>query len=139
MGQLNAIGWITSELTEGISASGSPYIWFFLAEPVRIGSTERMQYYWVLAPGDLARQLARAHVKKGSLLWVSGSLELEEYTRKGSATKEKRLKLFLTDRKFVPGAGSSKGRSSQTQDAPASEPSPPPFEILDGERNTLPE
>lgn len=49
----------------------------------------------------MARQLAGG-VGKGSVLWVSGSLELEEYAKKDGVTRDKRLKLKLKDWGFAP-------------------------------------
>ena len=41
-------------------------------------------------------------MRKGSLIWVSGSLELEEYTKNDGETHDKRLKLKLDDWDYIP-------------------------------------
>lgn len=140
MGQLNTIGWVSSELVEGISANQIPFIRFSLAEQVGYGSSARTQYYQVWAWSDLMRRLVKAKVRKGSLLWVSGSLEQDEYTKKDGVTRDKRLVLTLTDWNFVPSTGKHGSRPSQTQDAhQASAANTSPVDTIDGERNTLPE
>ena len=68
---------------------------------------------------------------KGSVLWVSGSLELEEYAKKDGVTRDKRLKLKLKDWGFVP--------SQQHQGRPGQDQSIPPQGTIDGEREDLPE
>ena len=49
-----------------------------------------------------AKNLVKRKVRKGSLIWVSGSLELEEYTRNNGETHDKRLKLKLGDWDYIP-------------------------------------
>ena len=102
MAQLYTIGWAASEPRHGTSANQNPYTMFSLGERIGYGQRARTQYYQVWARGDVMRRLRKAGVKKGSLLWVSGSLELEEYTRKDGVTRDKGLRLELSDWGFVP-------------------------------------
>lgn len=140
MGQLNTIGWVSSDLIRMVSKNQNSLIRFSLGEHIGYGANARTQYYQVWASGDLMRQLTRANVRKGSLIWVSGSLEQEEYTKKDGVTRDKRLNLTLKDWKYVPGTGNSENRPSRKQDAiPVSEPNLPLIETIDGERNPLPE
>lgn len=105
-----------------ISASLLPSAWGTAAAPT--------QYISVWAWGTVARQLVSDGVGKGSVLWVSGSLELEEYTKKDGVTHDKRLKLKLKDWGFPP--ASQEPRHDQPKNAPLPE-------IVDGEREALPE
>lgn len=73
-----------------------------------------------------------AGVRKGSLLWVSGFLELEEYTRKDGVTRDKRLKLKLKDWEFVSAAQRQDKTPRPTKDIPAPE-------IINGDLEPLPE
>ena len=84
---------------------------------------------------DTARQPAHSitKVRKGSLIWVSGSLELEEYTRNDGKTHDKRLKLKLGDWDYIP-ASQSKPECGVPQSEPAV-----PVGMVDGEREALPE
>lgn len=139
MGQLNVIGWVSSDLIEGTSASQSPYLGFSLAERVGYGASVRTQFYQVWARGDLTRQLKKGGVRKGSLIWASGLMELEEYTKKDGVTRDKRLTLTLKDWRFIPGTGKPGTTTSQTRGAPkASTSDAAPIGIIDGERETLP-
>lgn len=111
---------------------------FSLGEHIGYGHRARTQYYQVWARGDVMRRLQKAGVKKGSLLWVSGSLELEEYTRKDGVTRDKGLRLELSDWGFVPGQGRTGQPPGQTADT-AQGPIPIPDSTIDGERENLPE
>ncbi len=133
MAKLMCIGRVTADLEPCESTRKEPYIRFSLAERLGYGETARTQYFQVWAWGHFARNLINRKVRKGSLIWVSGSLELEEYTRKDGKTKDKRLKLKLDDWDYVP-AFQSKTESGASQPEPASSP-----ELVDGEREPLPE
>lgn len=74
MAQLYTIGWAASEPKHGTSANQNPYTMFSLGERIGYGQRARTQYYQVWARGDVMRRLQKAGIKKGSLLWVSGSL-----------------------------------------------------------------
>ena len=87
--------------------------------------------------GDDAERLVRARVKKGSLIWVSGSLELEVYTRRDGVTTDKRLKVLLDNWGIVPvgtDKAGTKALDSKSSESP-SEISP----VIDGEREALPD
>lgn len=138
MAQLYTIGWVSTEPRHGTSANQNPYILFSLGEHVGYGQKARTQYYQVWARGDVMRRLQKAGVKKGSLLWVSGSLELEEYTKRDGVTRDKGLRLELSDWGFVPSQGRKEQSPGQTADT-AQGPIPTPDSTIDGERDNLPE
>ena len=133
MAKLMCIGRVTADLELRESTRKEPYLRFSLAENLGYGETAHTQYYQVWAWGHLAKKLVNRKVRKGSLIWVSGSLELEEYTKKDQVTHDKRLKLKLDDWDYVP-AFQSKTESG----IPQSE-SPDPIGTVDGERMALPE
>ena len=140
MAQAIAFGRVTTGLELKTSAKDTPYVMFSLAEHIGLGDSARTQFIQVWAWGHLAQQLVKCSVAKESMIWVTGLLELSDYTRRDGATKDKRLKLTLKDWGFLPGTGRSRQRSvSQTgaMEAPAAEP--PPAEVIDGERDKLPE
>ncbi len=137
MAQLTTIGWVSSELKRGISIRKNPYILFSVAEHIGFGESARTQFYQVWVRGDLVRQIEKAGVKKGSLLMVSGSLELEEYTKKDGVTQDKRLKLMLTDWNYVPGRGRIPSQAKGIPTEPTAHTAPDG--IIDGERDNLPE
>ena len=132
MSQLYCAGRVMSELELKTSAKNVPYLCFPIAERVGYGSSAHTQYISVWAWGAMARQLVSEGVGKGSALWVSGSLELEEYTKKDGVTHDKRLKLKLKDWGFTPAGQRQERRPGQAKDLP-------PPETVDGERENLPE
>lgn len=140
MAQAIAFGRVTAGLELKTSAKNNPYVMFSLAEYIGFGESAHVQFIQVWAWGHLAQQLVKCGVAKESLIWASGPLELSDYTRKDGITKDKRLKLTLKDWGFLPGTGRSRQRTaSQTgaMDAPTAEP--PAAEVIDGERDELPE
>lgn len=137
MSKLFAIGRVTTDLELKMSVRQNPYIQFSLAERIGYGETAHTQFIQVWAWGVLTQQLLDRSVRKGSLLSVSGSLELEEYTKKDGVTRDKRLKLKLAEWDFVPTR--QRGKSSKrTEGAPETEESGKAGTI-DGERESLPE
>ncbi len=131
MSQLYCTGRVTSELELKTSAKKVPYLNFPIVEYVGYGRNAHPQYLSVWAWGAMARQLVDGGVGKGSALWVSGSLELEEYAKKDGVTRDKRLKLKLKDWGFAP--------TQQPQRRPGQDQSIPPPGTIDGEREDLPE
>lgn len=128
MSQLYCTGRVMSDLELKTSQKSVPYLCFPIAERVGYGRTAHTQYISVWAWGAMARQLVSDGVGKGSVLWVSGSLELEEYVKKDGVTRDKRLKLKLKDWGFTP----QEHKPDQAKDIP-------PPEIINGEREDLPE
>lgn len=137
------IGRVTADFELQTSTNGIPYVRFNLAETLGYGETARTQYLQVWAWREDATRLMKRKVKKGSLIWVSGSLEMESYQKRDGNTTDKRLKVTLDNWDFVPGgkalasrtdtegphAGSSPA-ASQAQALPCGE--------IDGDREHLP-
>ena len=130
MSQLYCTGRVMSELELKTSVKKVPYVCFPIAERVGYGSSAHTQYITAWAWGNMACQLIDSGVGKGTVLWVSGSLELEEYVKKDGVTHDKRLKLKLKDWGFPPSDG--KPQHDQPENVP-------PPGIIDGEREDLPE
>ena len=102
MAQTYVIGRVTADLERKISINQHPYVRFDIAENIGGRGHNRTQYFQICAMGGDADRLIRARVKKGSLIWVSGSLELEIFTGKDGSTTDKRLKILLDNWGFVP-------------------------------------
>ena len=137
MSHLVAIGRVTADLELKTSVRQHPYIQFSLAEQIGYGETAHTQYIQVWAWGAMTQQLLGRGVRKGSFISVSGSLELEEYTKKDGVTRDKRLKLKLTDWDFVPVG--RRGQGSQRNEGTPETEDPGTAGTIDGERETLPE
>lgn len=132
MAQTYLIGRVTADFELKTSVYNHPYVRFDIAENIGSKEHSRTQYFQVCAMGGDAERLMRARVKKGSLIWVSGSLELEEFARRDGVTMDKRLKILLDNWGFIP-AGTSKA-VSEAPDMPAE-----PATVIDGDREALPE
>ena len=140
MAQAIVWGWVTTGLELKTSVRNNPYVMFSLAEHIGYGETARTQYIQVWAWGHLAHQLVKCNVAKDSCIWVTGSLELTDYTRKDGDAKDKRLKLTLKDWGFLPGTGRAKQKPASQIGAPnAPTAEVPAAEVIDGERDQLPE
>ena len=129
MALIHVIGRITTDLEMKHGESGAPYVRFGLAERIGYGDQARMQFYQVWAWKDTAEALIRSGLKKGSLVQLSGTLTLEEYTKLDGITTDKRLKVSLNQGSFIP---VSKSGSIATS-------SPSTVEAIDGEKDPLPE
>jgi single-stranded DNA-binding protein len=142
MSQLYVIGRVTADLELQESTNKTAYVRFDLAENIGYGETKHPQYYQVWAWAGDAMHLLKRKVKKGSLIWVSGSLILETYVKKDGISKDKRLKVTLDNWGYVPADKSVSTEQSPT-DAPSASPpladDLPQVGKIDGDREALPD
>ena len=82
-------------------------------------------------------QLADAEIRKDSRIWVQGFLELVDCTRNGGSERDKRLKLSLTGWQLK--SPRTERRPARKQSPGAAQPPLPPMEVVDGDRERLPE
>ena len=81
-------GWVVNDFALQQSKQGNHYARVDIAIPKGFGNKKHTVYLQCMAFGDIAERMAGANVKKGSLLSLTGDLDVEEYTRKdGSKTK----------------------------------------------------
>ena len=80
-------------------------------------------------------------MKKGSMIWITGSLELVDCTSQNGNVKTKRLKISLDNCGYMPSWQQKQQDGELTgghgTEAGFHDPSPP--KVLDGEREPLPE
>lgn len=133
MAQVYVIGRVTADFEKKISANQNPYVRFDLAENIGNKEERRTQYFQICAMGGDAERLTRARVKKGSLLWISGSLEMETFTKR-DGSPEKRLKILLDNWGFVP-----INMTKETGDHSREQTLSGKVMAIDGERDPLPE
>lgn len=141
MSQVNTVGRVTADFELQMSANQVPYVRFSLVENIGYGESQKPQYLQVWAYAEDAVRLAKSKAKKGSLLWISGELELEEFQHRDK-TKDKRLKVKLDSWRFIrtgkPHCGSN-GEPARTDGTPDGSDAAWAAEELDGDRETLPE
>lgn len=137
MAQVYVIGRITADLELKTSEKNNSYVRFDIAE--NIGSRQNLhtQYFQICAWSEDANRLIKARAKKGSLIWVTGSLELEPYTKRDGVTVDKRMKILLDNWGFVPVGGAKTSKEGQAQTT-SEVPSQQDYEGIDGDRDTLP-
>lgn len=131
MAQVYVIGRVTADLVVTQTVKSTKYIRFSLAENLGYGDSSRTQYYQVWAWGDDVTRLKK--VKKGRLIWVSGSLELEEYMKKDGRTRDKQLKVKLDNWGYIP-SGSKEQTEATIQTTPYES-----IQGIDGDKENLPE
>lgn len=134
MSQLFTTGRVITDPELKTSANRNLYIHFMLRERIGYGETARNQTISVWAWGHMAEQLKRLGVKNGSLIWVSGSLELEDFLRKDGKTRDKQLKLKLNNWGYVPKDGERPRRHEKVPKLNDTR-----IEVIDGDRDPLPE
>lgn len=136
MAQIFVLGCVEDDLVPKTgSQSGSAYVCFRLTEQVGKGRT---QSYQVWAWNEDVSRLLRLGVKKGTLLWLTGTQELVDCTAKQGTVKTMLLKVYLTNFGFVPGRRLD-GSHTDTPKGPETAAAVSPLEILDGSREPLPE
>lgn len=137
MAQVNVIGRITNELELKHGQNGNSYVRFSFAENIGSKDRARTQYYQVWAWDGDAERLVNAGVKKGSLIFIAGKIELETYTKQDGYTVDKRLKILLNDWEFIPFGNGRTNNSLHHKKSSADVPSS--MATINGDKDTLPE
>ena len=81
-------------------------------------------------------KLKRYKIKKGSLIWITGSLELVDYTAKDRQENHHMLKISCNDLGVIR-VNLAEATTAESRNAEGASPSLPVE--LDGDRNQLPE
>ena len=141
MAQVYVIGRVTADIELKNSINDHPYVRFDVAENIGSRDNIRTQYFQVCAMGEDAMRITHAHVKRGSLIWISGSMELEIFTKKDGITTDKRVKIILDNWGFVPASSVGRNKAvNDTADIGTSQMSSGSFAaVIDGEREDLSE
>ena len=135
MAQIHVFGRVMHDLVPKESQSKQPYVCFDLME--RSGNNPP-DFYQVWARGDQVARLVRLKIKKGSMIWLTGSQKLVDVRQKDGTTVKK-LKIWLTDFGFLPGQPSRAKTECEQHDSDTAATAPAPSEVMDGDRESLPE
>ena len=95
-------GRVTADLELQTSANGTDYIQFNVAVNKGYGEQEHANFYQCVLFGKASERISKAGVKKGSLLFITGDLDLVEYTRKADNSKGTIAKITVHDWSYVP-------------------------------------
>ena len=135
MAQIHVFGRVMHDLVPKESQSKQPYVCFDLME--RSGNNPP-DFYQVWARGDQVARLVRLKIKKGSMIWLTGSQKLVDVRQKDGTTVKK-LKIWLTDFGFLPGQTYRAKTECEQHDSDTAATAPAPSEVMDGDRESLPE
>lgn len=137
MAQIFVMGHVTEDLVIKNSQNHSDYVCFHLREYTGNG---RIQIYQVWAWDRDVSRLVQFGVKKGSLIWLTGTLQLVDSTRGGGKEATKLLKVSLTNWAYLPTRQAAKNGAATAKDFGTAQTLPaPPCEALDGDSGPLPE
>ena len=134
MAQIHVFGRVMHDLVPKEGQTKQPYVCFDLME--RNGGNQP-DFYQVWARGDAVARLMRLKVKKGSMIWLTGSQKLVDVRQKDGSTVKK-LKVWLTDFGYLPGQTSRAKPESDQNGSDQAETVPAPAEVMDGDREPLP-
>ena len=90
-------GRVTADLELQTSQNGTQYVQFHVAVNKGFGEHQHPNFYQCILFGKTAERIMHAGVKKGSGLFVTGDLDLVEYTRKSAGTKGMMPKITVYD------------------------------------------
>ena len=134
MAQIHVFGRVMHDLVPKESQSKQPYVCFDLME--RSGNYPP-DFYQVWARGDQVARLVRLKIKKGSMIWLTGSQKLVDVRQKDGTTVKK-LKIWLKALGFLPGQTSRAKTECEQHDSDTAATAPAPSEVMDGDRESLP-
>ena len=137
MAQIYVLGRVEEDLVVKKSQKDSSYVCFSFKEQTGKGRT---QSYQVWAWNEDVSRLVKLGVKKRSLLWLTGTMQLVDCTENHGKVKTKVMKVFLTNWGYLPGKYPRQNEADAEND-PGPIPDPPalPMEVMDGDREALPE
>ena len=137
MAQIYVLGRVEEDLVVKKSQKDSSYVCFSFKEQTGKGRT---QSYQVWAWNEDVSRLVKLGVKKRILLWLTGTMQLVDCTENHVKVKTKVMKVFLTNWGYLPGKYPRQNEADAEND-PGPIPDPPalPMEVMDGDREALPE
>lgn len=137
MAQIFVFGHVKENLLVKKSQKGSEYVCFHLREHTGNGRT---QTYQVWAWGEDVSRLVRFGVKEGSLIWLTGTMQLVDCTDSHGKETVKVLKISLTNWGYLPSKTATAQPSNISNDTGIPKDlSLSSDEVLDGDRVSLPE
>lgn len=112
--QITLTGRVTADLEIQTSSNGTAYIQFNVAVNKGYGEQEHANFYQCVLFGKAAERLSKAGVKKGSLLFITGDLDLVEFTRKADSSKGMIPKVTVYDWNYVPAGKRAESSNANT-------------------------
>ncbi len=97
-------GGVTADFELQTSQNGTAYVQFNVAVNKGYGTQKHANFYQCVLFGKAAERITNAGVKKGSLLIITGDLDLVEYTRKADGSKGMTPKITVYEWNYAPTA-----------------------------------
>lgn len=107
--QITLMGRVTADLEIQTSAGGTDYIQFNVAVNKGYGEQEHANFYQCVLFGKATERISKAGVKKGSLLFITGDLDLVEFTPSRTTPKAR-----LQRSRYMTGTMSRQGNARTT-------------------------
>ena len=112
-------GRVTADLELQTSQNHTEYVQFNVAVNKGFGEQEHPNFYQCVLFGKAAEKVCKAGVKKGSLLFITGDLDLVEYTRKSDGSKGMIPKITVYEWNYIPtGKRTEGGNANAGSSAP---------------------
>ena len=113
-------GRVTADLELQTSQNNTEYVQFNVAVNKGFGEQEHPNFYQCVLFGKAAERISKAGVKKGSLLFITGDLDLVEFTRKADGSKGMLPKITVYEWNYIPtGKRTEGGNANADSSAPA--------------------
>ena len=115
-------GRVTADLEIQTSSNGTEYLQFNVAVNKGYGEQEHANFYQSILVGKAAERISNAGVMNGSQLFITGDLDLVEYTRKADGSKGMIPKITVYEWNYVPTGKRTEGSNANNTggSAPAS-------------------
>lgn len=135
MAQITVFGYVAEDLEPKHSQRQIAYVCFPLREYLGKG---RWQTFQVWVWGSDVSRIMRLGIRKSSLIWITGSMELVDCTQQKGTQRTKIMKVSCKDFGYLPRQkGSSQIAPNETGNTEFLQP--PIAQELDGDRMPLPE
>ena len=128
--QITLTGRVTADLELQTSQNNTEYVQFNVAVNKGFGEQEHPNFYQCVLFGKAAEKVCKAGVKKGSLLFITGDLDLVEFTRKSDNSKGMIPKITVYEWNYIP-----TGKRTEGGNANAGSGAPTPAGADDGFMN----
>jgi len=126
---ISLTGRVTADLEPQNSQNGTPYVQFYVAVNKGYGEHQHPNFYQCVLFGKAAERIVNAGARKGSLLFITGDLDIVEFTRK-DGTKGLIPKITVYEWNYVP-----TGKRTEGSNANAGSGAPTPAGADDGFMN----
>lgn len=136
--QISLMGRVTADLEIQTSSNGTDYIQFNVAVNKGFGEQEHPNFYQCVLFGKATERISKAGVRKGSLLFITGDLDLVEFTRKSDKSKGMIPKITVYDWSYVPSGKRTEGSNTNADSGVPAEAEDGLMNLEDCGENGLP-